>query len=374
MRIIIVLVIVIFLGQTFSCKGTEDKKEKDILVGVEYFNGWWERSPNKWEHQYGVEGQGKDWRANYPERIPLLGEYNSQETMDKEIKAAAEHGVDFFSILWYYPKNATKSEKRDVQELNMGVDFFKNSPNAHKMSFMIELCNHEPFAIETDEDWNDCFNLVIDAMKHPSYLKIDGKPVVKIHGGQQFINDNGSMERSQKILQRFRENVRNQGLGEIIIAVGAYGNDPIGKQHKFYQLEEVDCNMEYMQVPDLPQKETDYPYERLVKEATEVCKIREKDAMPFVPYFPAGWNPRPWSDPRPSFDLPNRKQWKAALEELKADLETSSNLGFPRKDGTIQKAFTIYAWNEYGEGGILAPTVGDKYMKLEEIKKVFGSE
>jgi len=55
-------------------------------------------------------------------------------------------------------------------------------------------------------------------------------------------------------------------------------------------------------------------------------------------------------------------------------LLNSSNLGFPRKDGTTQKAFTIYAWNEYGEGGILAPTVGDQYMKLEVIKEVFGSE
>jgi hypothetical protein len=33
----------------------------------------------------------------------------------------------------------------------------------------------------------------------------------------------------------------------------------------------------------------------------------------------------------------------------------------------------IYAWNEYGEGGIVAPTRGDGTMKLEAIKQVFGS-
>jgi hypothetical protein len=33
----------------------------------------------------------------------------------------------------------------------------------------------------------------------------------------------------------------------------------------------------------------------------------------------------------------------------------------------------IYAWNEFGEGGIVAPTRGDGYMKLETIRGVLGS-
>lgn len=36
-------------------------------------------------------------------------------------------------------------------------------------------------------------------------------------------------------------------------------------------------------------------------------------------------------------------------------------------------AFTIYAWNEFDEGGIVAPKQGDQYMKLEGIKTVFGA-
>jgi hypothetical protein len=32
----------------------------------------------------------------------------------------------------------------------------------------------------------------------------------------------------------------------------------------------------------------------------------------------------------------------------------------------------IYAWNEFGEGGIVAPTRGDGRIKLEAIRKVFG--
>jgi hypothetical protein len=38
----------------------------------------------------------------------------------------------------------------------------------------------------------------------------------------------------------------------------------------------------------------------------------------------------------------------------------------------VQKSFVIYAWNEFGEGGIMAPTVGEREMKLEGIQSVFG--
>ena len=49
------------------------------------------------------------------------------------------------------------------------------------------------------------------------------------------------------------------------------------------------------------------------------------------------------------------------------------SLGLPKKDGTRQKIFTIYAWNEFGEGGIVAPTGARGNMMLQCIKDVFGT-
>ena len=55
-------------------------------------------------------------------------------------------------------------------------------------------------------------------------------------------------------------------------------------------------------------------------------------------------------------------------------LDPANNFGFPDKSHRgVQSAVNIYAWNEYGEGGIMAPTQGDGYMKLESIAKVFGT-
>ena len=55
-------------------------------------------------------------------------------------------------------------------------------------------------------------------------------------------------------------------------------------------------------------------------------------------------------------------------------MDEHPRLGFPKKGGTCQKAFTIYAWNEYGEGGFMVPNKSGDNMKLEVVKEVFGAE
>ncbi len=342
-------------------------KTDSILVGVEYFSGWWQESPNKWEFQ------GVDWRSDYPDRIPLLGQYNDQQTMDREIKAAAEHGIDFFSVLWYYDGNVTGDDKVQCEMLNSGLEFFQRSPHSHLMRFMLEITNHPPFAIISDDDWEKSMDEWVAAMKHPSYLKIDGRAVIKIHAGYSFFTDLGrDITRSRQILVKLREKAAQAGVGDLLIAVGLGGKEPPLTETDFFSLiGEFDCTMQYMDVPDFAQSETDYPYEELVNLARQTRENREQDDLRSVPYLPVGWNPRPWRDKRASFQPPTKKEWKRALKELKTDLIQSTNLGFPNRDGSTCKAFTIYAWNEFGEGGYLAPTEGDGYQKLKAVKRIF---
>ena len=56
---------------------------------------------------------------------------------------------------------------------------------------------------------------------------------------------------------------------------------------------------------------------------------------------------------------------------MKEDSRDMPNPGLPLPDGSIQPAFTCYAWNEFGAGGIIAPTQGDQFMKLAGIRGVF---
>ena len=92
--------------------------------------------------------------------------------------------------------------------------------------------------------------------------------------------------------------------------------------------------------------------------------------MPYCPFLGAGFNARPWPDARARFAFPTRDQWTIELRRVVSDLDRIGTLGLPLPGGGRQKAFTIYAWNEFGEGGIVAPTRGEGSMKLETIREV----
>lgn len=324
------------------------------LVGVYYFSGWWRTVPNKWI----VDGH--DWRSDYPGRVPILGEYNDQETMDREILSAAGHGVNFFQILWY----------PDGGPLNAGVRNFLASTNAGRMKFTLEFVNHPPFALDTNEKWEAACKEWSAAMKHPSYLRVDGRPVLKIHGLDYFYTQNSNDIR--KVAQRldaFRRIAKEEGLPEPLIAGGVMPEAvPLPERAAPF-----DFVTSYMNMPDLPKRAEPYPYDLLVQHATEAWdRYASRCSKFYVPYVPSGWDPRPWADPRASFAFPTRAEWKTALEKVKAALDKYPRLGVPVKSGR-QKMLLIYAWNEFGEGGIVAPTQGEQEMKLNAIQEVFGN-
>lgn len=361
-------IFVLILAVMASCASRQAPSADEYLVGCEYFAGWWDGPESKWGGpDKAPADQRVDWRPQYPDRIPLNGLYNSQEVMDKDILSASEYGVDFFSILWYPNAQA----EYGVELINQALDWFTASPNADKMKFMIEITNHRPFIVETDEEWQEMAVMCANKMKHPSYLRIDGRPVLKIHGGGAFLGDlGGDVAKANRVLGNLRKTISEQGAGDVLIAVGItedgkVKNSSLGKLN-------IDCTMMYADPTSLPQRDQDYPFNDLTAAAKHNMLARTDDSLPFVPYVMCGWNPKPWGDSRCNFAMPTRQEWKEALTMIKEGLDNSANLGFPRKDGTLQKAFTIYAWNEFGEGGFLAPTTGTGTMKLEEVLEVFG--
>ncbi|EDM26930.1 hypothetical protein LNTAR_06779 [Lentisphaera araneosa HTCC2155] len=346
---------------------------KTILAGVNYFAGWWEPLPNKWHRHadsFAIE-QGEDWRPEFPERVPLLGEFNNQETLNKELVVAGDYGVDFFPILWYYNEKDAEREPHSSL-LNNIFDDYLNSPNADRVNFFIEFCNHPPFDVTEDWQWQECLDAWEKIITHPSYLKVGGKALFKVHGADYFIQQNNNdIARCKKQLDSIRELFRSKGM-EVIIGAGVMTEQHIDADNPIAHVFDFTCT--YMDFPNLEPKDTDYPYDLLGEHCRLARQIHSKDAIPYMPYMPAGWSPRPWPDTRACFDFPTREEWRKELELMRNDLLTLPNLGLPLADGSIQAAFNSYAWNEFGEGGIIAPTHITEYMKLEEWSAIFKAE
>ena len=72
--VLIALALLIVAGRSFAddtpAATSQPAANKEVLVGVEYFAGWWEELPNKW-HGHGWTAEEPDWRLKYPQRVPL---------------------------------------------------------------------------------------------------------------------------------------------------------------------------------------------------------------------------------------------------------------------------------------------------------------
>jgi hypothetical protein len=353
------LVILCCLGGV--ARGVE--KTPEVLVGAYYFSGWWEGEGNK----YLMSGQ--DWRERYPGRMATLGAYNDQKTMDREIIAASDHGVNFFQFLWYFQGN--KLGTPNLDKLNLGVKWFADSAENARMKFTVEYVNHRPFGIFDEKQWEEACVEWCGFMKHAGYLRVDKKAIFKIHSVDEFRQQAGSNEKASARLAKLRAIAKEQGVGELLISGGVMTAAlPAAAGVEMY-----DFLTTYMDVPTLAKKQDPYPYSELLAMAQGAWKMfGEKSTKPYVPYVPAGWDARPWRDGRPSFQLPDDREWLTALMNVKKVMDRyPEKLGVPAGKDRMQKMILIYAWNEYGEGGFIAPTQGDGGMKLNVILRVFGS-
>lgn len=338
---------------------SENKEE--YLIGANYYCGWYRCQPNRWQTD------GRDWRLDYPGRIPMLGCFNDQATFEAEIEAAADYGLNFFALLWYSDE---QKEFPFTNETNKCFQMFLKAGNKDRLRFLTEYCNHPPFQIFDDDVWRRKADLFVQWMKDPSYLRVDGKCVFKFHSVYYLLQETGmDRERARERVRYLREAARREGL-ELLVSAGIVlaGVDEDSRSI----LDCFDFLSTYGDIPEVPSRENPYPYEVLEAHAAAGRReIAAKGEFPYMPFIQSGWDPRPWKDPRPSFCLPDRMQWRRTLTEMKRALDECGNLGIPTSRG-VQKAFNIYAWNEFGEGGMLAPTLGDGFMKLEEIRTVFG--
>lgn len=334
---------------------------KEYLIGANYYCGWYRNQPNRWQTD------GVDWRLQYPERIPLLGCYNDPPTFEAEIDAAADYGLDFFALLWY-------SDEQEVfpftEQTNRCFSMFLKAPNKHRLKFFTEYCNHPPFQIFDDLIWQKKAEQFVEWMTDPSYLRVDGKCVFKFHSAWYLLQETGGDQaRARARVGFLREAAAKKGL-KLLVSAGMVQAGLSDEERRLIDCFDFLCT--YGDIPELPPAEEPYPYELLEEFAVRGRKeISEKAEFSYMPFIQSGWDPRPWKDPRPSFCLPDRDQWRKTLSDMKEALDTCRNLGIPTSGG-VQKAFNIYAWNEFGEGGMLAPTLGDQYMKLEEIRNIFG--
>lgn len=326
-------------------------------IGVYYFPGWAD-SPGEWWNP--------PWERikPYPERMPLLGWYPEKELRiaEKHIDWAAAYGVDFFAYDWYWTGNKTK--------LNHAVDNYLKASNKQKLKFCLIWCNHSlvPSTLAQFTDMVDFW--ITNYLKDKQYLTIQDKPVIIIFSPEQLRNNAAKFGiTTRDLLNIARIKAKNMGVKGIYFIATSSANSYWIKSYipdngydaiTAYNYHNKGFTGEFTG-KELPSVNYD---ELIDGYMSQWNWILERSVLPYILPMSAGWDKRPWgSNSAHDNSSSNPVSFKKMLYAGKSMMDK-----YPAK---TMRMGIICAWNEFGEGSYIEPTIKWDFQYLQAIKDVF---
>ena len=332
--------------------------ESDYEIGAFYFPGW-SRSVN-WEK---IDSAA-------PIRKPLLGYYDESnpEVVDWQIKWAAENGIRFFLVDWYW--------RHGQISLDHWINAFQHAKYRSHLKWAIMWANHTGYGTHSTEDWTKVSQFWIDNyFKTPEYYTIDGKPVVALW--QQEILDHDMREEALKegvelkqgegckrafdITRKMCEEAGLPGVYFIAMKWPEESTDPRVVQELANGSFDETTIYHFMYPGKGVANPMLYSFDQVVAASKTNWEERhETGILPFMPNISTGWDSRPWHGFR-SVVVYGRsvKSFKRLLEDYKS---------FADKTG-IKRA-VLGPLNEWGEGSYIEPNNEFGFGMYEAIRDV----
>ncbi len=323
----------------------------EILVGAHNCPLWEASKPHMWDNV-----------LKHPERTPALGFYSQEnpEVADWETKWAVEHGVSFFIYCWY------RNGQGGPVKMNFGSAIHEalfKSRFVDKMKYTIMWENQSRgySGVSDEKDLMD--NLmpfwIENYFKHPSYLKIDNKPVLFIYRPEYLLDDLGGVENVVKAFDKMREACKQAGFEGLYI-LGEYRGLETGHLELMKSLG-LDYTFAYCwHIPNNPS-----PEKAIATQMEYIKKTQELGILPQVVTVSQAWSG--WADEGSIWKIPP-KDFKTLLQQAKDYIATFpfSQLG--------SKLLILDNWNEWGEGHYIAPYREFGFGYLDAVREVFAKD
>lgn len=320
----------------------------EILIGAHHCPLWEADKPHLWNQV-----------VKHPERTPALGFYSQEnpEISDWETKWAVEHGVSFFVYCWYRDGQGGPVKMRFGSAIH---DALFKSRYASKMKFTIMWENqnrgHAGVSDEADLMQNLLPFWIDNYFRHPSYLKIDNKPLLFIYRPEFLVQDLGNEANVHKAFEHMRQACRAAGFDGLYLLGEYRGLDP--KHLELMRRLGLDYTFAYCwHVQNNPT-----PQQAIAAQLSSITKTRDLKILPEVVTVSQGWSG--WHDEGSIWKIPPA-EYKELLAKAKALLRTfpASELG--------SKLLLLDNWNEWSEGHYLAPHQEYGFGYLDAVREVF---
>lgn len=348
-----------------------------------------------WEPEYTIDGW-PDLAVHAPERVPLLadarvvhGEQRYYHNGDRDVVAwhvrwmreAGVTSVIFEFIPTFTPEGALSTPLWGNRALELGFlgkDELGGPPVSgtlydDTMEFVIMWTNHNVPGYGSDGATPELADyLVTQFLSQPNYSRVNGRPVLLLWMPDNLITKLGSEEAAAEYIAGLRECARRHGLGEItILAVNEYGDaaqlkrlgldggtgyhlDLTGGHHEQHRrlpdgTAVVDCHEDFL-------TQTVPGHEAAWRATAQDCHAHGLDYL--VPVCPM----QDWT--------PMNRDWKSVVYDA-ATPETFAVM-LARAEAVIadlklSPVLLVEAWNEWGEGSYLEPSLEYGFRWLEAL-------
>ncbi len=325
------------------------------------------------------EGTHMGWKRiePWPERRPAIGWYDegTPEVADWHIKYALEHGIKGFIYCWY----RADFEPTISQHLGHAIhEGLFNAKYRDAFTFAIMWENGCAKGVKDEADLLD--NLLpfwlANYFTHPSYLKIDNRPLLFVWQPRVLLAELGGPEKTRAALDKMRARCRQAGfdglriiacmdaahpkLGADIAASGwdavtGYGLSPAGVKI----VGEDPAGHAYRDHADVLSR-----YRQ-----TWIDRDASTGDVPDIPNVVMGWDTRPWGRVKRGIGSyikdPKAENFEAACRDAKALVDAKP------PDRWDSRIVVFDNWTEFGEGHYIEPTSGTGFTFVNAIKRVF---
>lgn len=306
---------------------------------------------------------------------------SKMETVELQIDTASSYGIDTFIFDWGYKGN------------NVVIEKFIEAPNTNKMKFALMHCGR-PVDFDSAIEMYDY--IVEHYFTQPNYWKVDGGCYYSIYEIGKHIKQWGGLDKAKEIFDIFREKAAKKGLKIHFVAI-EWGLqsllDDTLTPEKVIETLGFDAVTSYVwahnTLPAWPKGD----YKEWAESAYDkMIELEKRYDIPYYTHVSSGWDTSPrcpedmvfyeggplmYHTLSGEFEIIHTPYFSTIIDNNTPEEFRNALLAAKRHlDDTNpkNKIVTLYAWNEWTEGGYLEPDSEFGYGRLEAIKDIFGEK